>query len=281
MISKETSLNPKKIKGKKIRLREFYMSLIYPMILLYFPISGVIMQLSWDTMRILLIMLFCFLPVTLLLPLLLWKKVLCILADDRLYFFKAEVIELYSNSIRKKRTYCDGSVCYSEIRNFEYIAPVRSSIFSKPTQPSQVVFYGAEFQLTIQRASKGLIKKVKAKQGRALELREIQDALITINHIKPTRSGLWNEIWCSYENSAFEELFDSETDIFTLENDDVHDSIKMTVSRNGHDISFHIDEETLFMYSYDNDIDKTVSLGDIADLESFFALMQNFVFQNS
>ena len=101
---------------------------------------------------------------------------------------------------------------------------------------------------------------------------------------QPARSGLWAEIWQAYENGAFEEQLDEYTEIsgmeWTFEENSV-DMLDMTLVRNGYEICFNIDEDSLYMDAMDTGANTTTALAEIGTLDNLFAQIQNFVRENT
>lgn len=67
---------------------------------------------------------------------------------------------------------------------------------------------------------------------------------------------------------------------WTFEENSV-DMLDMTLVRNGYEICFNIDEDSLYMDAMDAGVDTTIALTDIKMLDNLFAQIQDFARENS
>ena len=77
-------------------------------------------------------------------------KVVCVLSEDKLYYFNA------FTRIKSKNEKTNGFVKYSEIKNIEYV----SSSPGIMAKTSQVIISGDDFNITICNANRSLVKRI-------------------------------------------------------------------------------------------------------------------------
>ncbi len=77
-------------------------------------------------------------------------KVVCVLSEDKLYYFNA------FTRIKSKNEKTNGFVKYSEIKNIEYV----SSSPGIMAKTSQVIISGDDFKITICNANRSLVKRI-------------------------------------------------------------------------------------------------------------------------
>lgn len=144
-----------------------------------------------------------------------------------------------------------------------------------------MIVYGAEFQLTIGGVNNRFIKEVKERQMLLPRSSESETKPSDFSNIQTDRSGLWKDVWESCETGVLKNIFDKDTVVVHLESNENLATIDISVAKNEHEIDFNIDSSSIYMYSSDNDIDKTIYLESVSDTETLFCLMRDFVVQNS
>ena len=215
----------------------------------------------------------------------LWgHKLLCILGTERLHFFRAELTKNYEDSPRKTTMlHCSGSLPYSAIMDMKNAIRWEHSRYSGSTN-NKLVIIGDAFEIALIEADRGLLRKIRKKQAACPPLHTSIGTSLTLDLDQPARSGLWAEIWQAYEAGVFEELLDEYTEIsemaWTFEENSV-DMLDMTLVRNGYEIYFNIDEESLYMDAIDAGVDTTVALTEIKSLDNLYAHIQTFARENT
>lgn len=215
----------------------------------------------------------------------LWgHKLLCILGEERLHFFRAELTKNYNDSPRKTTMpHCSGSLPYSAITDMKSAIRWGHSRYSNSTN-NKLVLIADAFEISLIEADRSLRKKIRKKQTACPPLHTSVDTSLILDLDQPIHSGLWAEIWQAYETGAFEKLLDEYTEIsgmeWTFEENSV-DMLDMTFVRNGYEIYFNIDKESLYMDAMDAGVDTTIALTDIKTLDNLFAQIQAFVRENS
>ncbi|MBO5324157.1 MAG: hypothetical protein J6A88_08710 [Oscillospiraceae bacterium] len=167
MLIVNKNLNAEDIRGKKYRSPDFSLSAIFsiPFILLAIFVSANIPPREGQGVIIgLVLVVLLALPAALLLSSLKTSYIIC---KDRIYFFNSQVIRL-KNEKRKKesRIRTNGSVGYSDIKNFRYLGIEFSSMggpLRKYISPPRVVIIGDDFEVEVC-AYKSLINRIKALQ---------------------------------------------------------------------------------------------------------------------
>ena len=118
------------------------------------------------------------------------RKLLCILGEDRLYFFRAEITKYYENSPRKTTIlHCSGSIPYSAIADMKPAVGWERS-FSRHSTNIKLVLVGNFFEITMSGAARGLMKKIRQKQSESSPSHAASASLDLEIH-QPARSGLW------------------------------------------------------------------------------------------
>ena len=152
------NLVAKDIDGKKIREQYFDGLLIG---LCIFAICYTIFCLSdienfKNNFLIIVIVVACFSPFILLAILnrFAFGKILCVLAENKLYYFNAEI----RKNSRHNKT--NGYIEYVEIKNVEYI-PSSAGITGST---SQVVISGENFEIKIFNANRSLVKEINKRR---------------------------------------------------------------------------------------------------------------------
>jgi hypothetical protein len=149
---------------------------------------------------------------------------------------------------------------------------------------NKLVIIGDTFEIALIAADRSLLRKIRKKQAACPPLHTSVGTSLTLDLDQHARSGLWAEIWQAYETGAFEKLLDEYTEIsgmeWTFEENSV-DMLDMTFVRNGYEIYFNIDKESLYMDAMDAGVDTTTALAEIGTLDNLFAQIQNFVRENT
>lgn len=162
MLVVNKNLNPKNIRGKKYRSPAFSLSAVFsiPFLALAILTSASVPPRQGRGVIIgLLIIVWMALPVALLLG---SRKTSYIMGTDKLYFFNSQVNCLANEKRKKKRSVrTNGSVCYSDIKDFRYLEiEFEGHPRKKYITPPKVVIIGDDFEVEIY-AYKNLIKRIK------------------------------------------------------------------------------------------------------------------------
>lgn len=157
MPKNHSQIKAKHIKGKKIR-EQYLDGLLWGL-----PFGAIVILLLSlydiqnfvEKIKDVFILILCFLPVLIfvLLNKICIGKIICILTDDKIYYFNA------FTKIKKQNNRTNGYVYYSEIDDIIYV-PSNLGIHGSP---SQVEIYGQDFKITIVNANKSLIKKINIR----------------------------------------------------------------------------------------------------------------------
>lgn len=262
-----------RVKGKKIRGQDFYNSLYV------FTAAGVCGLLAFILPPKYMTFVLIFAAELLLFSsiyLLIFKKVLCVFTEDRLYYYGMEFAEV---SGKKRKVLSDvGSVLFTEITDYEYLPGTRSF-----RVPSRVVLYGTNFELTISGAGRHFIRQLEKAQmaniGREPVETGVSDAPDT-QTVQHDRHGLWKEIWQSFETGALEDMLGAYT-IRLMEGNESLDVIDIAVERNGQEIAFNIDESSIYLYAVDTEKDQTIPYEQLSGLDALFSAMREFIESNT
>ena len=154
MPKNNSNLNPKDIVGKKIREQYFDGIVIGILIVvIFFAIYYLfdIENFAKNIVNIFILLVAC-IPFIILsiLNRVCIGKVVCVLSEDKLYYFNA------FTRIKSKNEKTNGFVKYSEIKNIEYV----SSSPGIMTKTSQVIISGDDFNITICNANRSLVKRI-------------------------------------------------------------------------------------------------------------------------
>ena len=278
MVKKENNLSYKEIKGKKIRTHRLLLPIIVcSLLFIPFFLSAFIIEISLETFKV---MTFTFLPILLIITLLVildifLGKVLCVLTEDKLYFFNQSLIQVNNSTGKKRKSCCDGSVEYRDIKNVKYIPAVYRWIGTRRqvTYPQHIILQGNDFQLTIIDGNKILSAKIR----KAAALCENQKNIPNFDDLKHERNGLFDDVWELLKRDKAKNIFDSKTQICHLNQDESDNLVTLIVSQNGHEIIFNIDEEGVFMFSENSDTEKTVLFSHLSGIEDFCFQIKRFV----
>ena len=276
-------------KGKKIRARAFYFTLflICAVIFLSFLFAFLWPPVWSPDYLIAILGMAPILLIWFFALLMSFRKVLCILSDDRLYYlmpknYGMEFAVLSGN----KRTVSAkaGAIRYSDIQTCEYIPRDFNLILQPHGGPAPcVVLHGEGFALTIVGVGKRFIKQVETAQRSVSGSDSAENnaaAPADTEITQQVRCGLWKEIWQCFESGALEDAFDT-CKIIRMEGDEDLDTIDIWVERNGHEIDFNMDSCSIYMSSPDNDTEQTISYAHAAGLETLFSAIREFIASNS
>lgn len=263
------------IKGKKIRNQVFYNMVFLIGAVIVVVVLCTVLQLPPD--YILAVEICAPMALILLLGILFsFRKVLCILSDDRLYYFlpKDYGMEFTAVSGNKRKVLSqDGWILYSDIQRYAYLPRTRHL-------PTRVILYGSDFELKISGVGRRFIHDLeKLQNGCSFSCNEktkSADAPST----QTVRSGLWKEIWEYCENGTLENMLQCDA-VIRLESNENLDAIDILVNRAGHEIEFNIDDCSMYMYARDNGTNQTIYYEYIADAEDLFSHMRDFINGNS
>lgn len=210
------------------------------------------------------------------LRLLLFKKVLCVFTEDRLYYYGMEFAVI---SGKKRKVLSDvGSVLFADIKDYKYLP---GTWFSKSfAVPCRVILYGADFELTVTGGGKHLIRQLENAQMSCIGRDPAETGTPDAGTAQQVRHGLWKEIWNSFESGELENVLGEYT-ILLLEGNESLDVIDIAVEHNGHEIAFNLDESSVYLYAVDTQKTQTVTYEHLSDLEAFFLTIRNFIASNS
>ena len=203
------------------------------------------------------------------------KKVICILADDSLYFLDSELAEWDAEDPKVKRaTVGNGFVDYGAITEMQYIPQPRASIL----RASQLILKGQGFSLTLERVEPSLQRAIRKKQ-KAMKDRTI--ILVPYKIFKTQmRGGRWNELWefCQ-TREHLEDLFEGRARLTNLTLDEVSDFIDVIFERDGHEILILLEKDSVYVDIPDASCEKTIPMDEIADAKTLWEQIQDFVEQ--
>ncbi|MBQ9107057.1 MAG: hypothetical protein IJY56_04110 [Clostridia bacterium] len=153
------NLVAKDIDGKKIREQYFDAILVG----LFIVVAGYTIYSLFDIKNFLDnllnsgILITCFSPFILLAILnkFVFGKILCVLSEDKLYYFSAET------RINSRHNKTNGYLEYNEIKNVEYI-PSRLGVGAK--RLSRVIISGENFEITVWNANRSLVKEINKRK---------------------------------------------------------------------------------------------------------------------
>lgn len=187
------------------------------------------------------------------------------------FFYKACLIELFSNSSLKKFTLeFNGSVAYGDIQKMEHHA-IRKSIFRF------VELYCNGYKISITEVDKNIIKKIKDMQHetRFDTLEENASDNKTAETTK--RTGLWGDICNACESGDFEREFAGEFEISDFEFNVNDNCIQLLATRNDCKIEISIDDDSAFIVPTDDSDDiedeDVRALVDIVDLNNLYGFI--------
>ncbi len=194
---------------------------------------------------------------------------ICILAKDDLYFFDSEIMEFdTANSKKAKHSCTNGCVAYHEITDMQYIPSIRK------LRSSRLILKGSGFEVTVYDVGRWLVSNIKMKQKMPHDRKNI---LPSESSTPRARDGIWNEIWEANESGRIESIFDEHTEVLRIISDESCDMLDIVVCRNGIEICFNIDKDTVYMYVPSADIDQTFSLNDFDHVENVCEQLRELV----
>ena len=284
MFQKHKDIDPKTLKGKKLRTEDFYYALGISILLVLFPLPFQLPGVPEDVRLLVTIICAGELPIFLIAAFVCRKKIFFVITEDTLHFFHAEV-ESWKDSDSRKKTHYNGSgsVLLSEIHSMKVTYLHR---FSKHRTPRLVV-EGVGFAITVTGEGRYAMWSIRKAQKKLLEVDyaggytdpavPVASDLTASATEKSTRTGLLAEVWTLFESDSAPDFFEEEitmTECLFREEDDMMD---IFVTRNGQTVCFNIDNDTVFMSDDDSDADETVDLSELADLSDLQARMNHFV----
>ncbi len=262
----------KTIQGKKVRPQMFDNAIIIAILLIcnavvcaFFPTSDyAIVSLIMTPMILILV----------LATIISSRYVICVLCEDRLYYYisRAHWMEfVVVSGSRRKVVSNDGWIMYYDIQKCEYLPATRRL-------PSRVVLYGADFELTIPGVGRRFIKQIEERQeSYGINFTGVSSTTVSqLQTERVKRDGLWKDIWESFENGTLENVI-SDYEIVRIEANEDIDVIDICINAGGQEIDFNIDDSSIFMLAPEIDVDKTIYHENIADLDTLFSAMREFI----
>jgi len=278
MIEIHKNLRHRDVKGKKIRESDVIVGLyIYLFLLILVPIYS-FFTVDWETIKVLLCIYLPFILffASIILLTHLFNKVVCVLTEDKLYFFNQSATIINRSTGKIKEYVCDGSVDYADIKQTEFIPAVKRGIIKRrEIIAKHVIIKGTDFKIEIINAGKGLIKNIQKFSSNSSESPPLPD----FDHLKHERNGIWDEIWEAFDVSRGEGIFDKDTKIEFFNNDEADNAIGIGVISNGVEITFHIDEDGLFMLENTGKRDVSVPMSGIPSIEYLYSQMRGFLYK--
>lgn len=269
-----SKINKKEILGKRIRMQYFdWMALLFAIPPIYYFFQGFEKPVYFE-LALILALIASPLYLLAILNKFCIGEIICILAEDRLYYFDA----LVENREKKERT--NGYIYYSNIKNIELAPGELKLLFFKL---SVIVVHSDGFKLTIGgNRKRSLIRQIKKKQ------KEMSGNVIATDYVEftpePVRIGLFKELWDDYEQGKMRAEFERICQVVMLTDKYNINTIDISVIKNGCDMQFNVDEESIYMYANgetDFECDKTVMLTDIYNVENFYNIISEFIEENS
>lgn len=284
MLQKHKDLDPKTLKGKKLRTEGFYQALGISILLVLLPIPFHLLGVLEDARLFVTIICAVELPIFLIVMLGCCKKIFFVITEDTLYFFHAEA-ELRKAPASPKKTHYqgNGSVPLSEIRSMKvtYLYP-----FSKRRTP-QLVLEGEGFTIIARGEGKYAMRCIRKAQAGLAGMNPTGNppanpATVSAKETasveeKPVREGIFGDVWDFLASEEAADFFDEDITLSECIFREEDGMIDLVVTRNGQTVCFNIDSETVFMSDNDSDADETVELSELADPEALRARMNHFV----
>lgn len=162
MLEVNKNLSPKGICGKKYRSPAFLYSAIFSIPFFLFAVAVPFFLPAMEGRGVivgLLIVIALALPVALLLS---FRETVCILGEDKLYFFHSRVVRP-KNEKRKQKSvvWTSGSVDYADIKEFRSLGMEKHGRSGESViTPHRIVIIGEDFEVEIY-GFKSLIQKIK------------------------------------------------------------------------------------------------------------------------
>lgn len=105
----------------------------------------------------------------------------------------------------------------------------------------------------------------------------------------PTYTGLLQEIWAAYETGAMKERLSASVEVLFLDskhhNEGVDGLVDGVLARNGQEIAFGLDEQSLSLFvscgTNSKNSEQTIPLSEIYDLEDLYSRIIAYVYHNS
>ncbi len=278
MLKKHKDLDPKSIQGRKLRTEGFYQSLAVNILLVLLLLLCYLLPLPKDVRLPVTILCALELPIFLVAMLGCRKKIFFVITEDTLYFFHAEA-EIYKTSGSSKKIHYrgSGSVPLSEILSMK-VTYLRQTKHRTP----RLVLEGETF--TVMAAGEGryamwTIRQAQAKLPDADSSNAYSDPVIPSTppfSVASDRNGLFGEVWNLFTSDQAADFFDEGITLAECLFCEEDGMIDIFVTRNGQDICFNLDNETILM-SDDDGEDETVELTEFVDLDALKARMNHFI----
>lgn len=280
LLKKSDTLKPRDVRGKKIKkdhILEIYVFMITLMLITNVLLNAVnfenFSKFYTDTYTM---AISCFVALSPLLVLgllqkFIFGKVICILASDRFYFFKADIVT-------EKTTHrTNGYVDYTDIKEVEF----QSERTGKHTK-NLITLHCDGFSIEIKETKKSLKKKI----DNAIERFNTngnttgEDSLINEfeEYRTPEYNNLFSEIIQEYESGKLEQVISEDAEVFESKYDIDCGLIIIEFGKNGFVMSIDIDECFLTMV-YDNGNTYDVKMSDIGSIDEFYKELKNFIFE--
>ena len=162
MLELNKSLSPKGICGKKYPSPAFLYSVIISVPFLLFSVAVPFFLPAMEGRGVivgLLILIALALPTALLLS---FRETVCILGEDKLYFFHSRVVRPKNENRKQKSVvWTSGSVDYADIKEFRSLGAERHGRPGKGRiTPHRIVIIGEDFEVEIY-GFKSLIRKIR------------------------------------------------------------------------------------------------------------------------
>ncbi len=277
MLKLSKSLNHKTISGKKYR-SPFFIPCLSIFIIVFFATLIISSNTIPDTYqggdRATLVGLLCVVCAGLPFALTICTRhVVCVLSDDRLYFFDCEVIRKKSSSPKSERKgYASGSILYSDIKNIDFFRMKYDYGFNSAyITPSSIVIHGEGFSVRMA-ARRALINKINEKCNKHIvAISEDQSEFSADEKLQ----GLWGDILTALESGKFETIWTSDISVEYCTLDIDGEMIDITLDKNDITICFNIDKDSIYVCYLPSDRDDTVQLSHFADMNALFLYMKN------
>ncbi len=278
LLKLNKSLNYKTIAGKKYR-SPFFIPCLIIFIIIFFATLIISSNTIPDTYqggdRATLVGLLCVVCAGLPFALTICTRhVVCVLSDDRLYFFDCGVTRKKARPQKSEhRGYASGSILYSDIKNIDFFR-MKYEYYNHRSHyitPSSIVIHGEGFSVTIA-ARKSLIKKINEKCNKHIfAISEDQNE----SPVDKKPQGLWGDILTAFENGKFETIWASDISVEYCSLDIDGEMIDITLDKNDRTICFNLDKDTIYVCYPPSDKDNTLRLSTFADWDALITYMKN------
>jgi len=279
VLQKQKDLDPATLKGKKLRTEGFYHAWGVSILLVFMTALCYLFPIPDDTKLFLTILCALELPIFLIVMLGCRKKIFFVITEDTLYFFRAEA-ELRKDPDSRKKTHYQGSgrVPLSEIRSMKvtYLYP------HSTRRTPRLVLEGEGFTITAAGEGRYVMWRIRKAQAKlaGMDPTAIPPAAPATDTVTAeetyVREGLFGEVWTLLESDSAPDFFEEGITITECLFREEDGMIDLFVTRNGQDICFNLDNETILM-SDDDGEDETMELAEFADLEELKTRMNHFI----